>query len=128
MTDPTAEAAARFGLDQLPHTVCWAILTPEQTTHELAKLATWVDWLRDRYHLDHRTIPDCWPHHGDLTEELSALRTAWQAAYNGGARSDAPLAWHTQFDATRQRCQHRVSDTGCRRGDHCRWLITDSSA
>lgn len=115
------DLAARYGLDQMPHPICWAVLTPDQTAVELAKLALWVDWLRDRYHLDHRTIPDCWPQHSDLIEELSALRTAWQAAYSGGGRSDAPLSWQAQFDATRHRCKQRVADIGCRRGDKCRW-------
>jgi hypothetical protein len=102
----------------MPRTLCWAILTPGQTADELAKLTTWVDWLRDRYQLDHRTIPGCWARHGDLVEELSALRTAWQAAYNGAGRPDAPLTWHTQLDATRTRCSQSVAGTGCRHDEH----------
>ena len=97
---------------------CWATLTPDETAAELAALAHWVGWLRGRYLLDHRTVPDCWDHHDDLVEELSALRIAWLHAYNGGARADAPLTWHTQLHTARTRLADTVAMTGCRPGHH----------
>lgn len=108
----------RLGLDEIARPVCWTILTPAEVSDELARLAEWVTWLSDRYRIDHRTLPDCWAHHGDLIEELSALRTAWQHSYNGGARADAPAAWHTLLHVTRTRLRDTVAETGCQPGRH----------
>jgi hypothetical protein len=68
-------------------------------------LVDWVIWLHDRYELsvEHR-LPDCWPHHPGLVEELTALK-AWRAeiyttpapgtpqAANGGQAR----AWHGEL-------------------------------
>jgi hypothetical protein len=69
-------------------------------------LVDWVIWLHDRYELsvEHR-LPDCWPHHPGLVEELAALK-AWraeiytppapgtpEAAANGGQAR----AWHGEL-------------------------------
>ena len=107
-----------FGIQALTRPVCWATLTPEETLAELVLLQRWVTWLRERYHLDHRILPDCWAEHGDLVEELSALRTAWLYSFNGGARADAALAWHTGLHTARNRLRETVADTGCRPGQH----------
>jgi len=72
----------------------------------------------DRYALDHRTIPPCWPEHGALLEELSALRTAWVTAFAEDSRGDAPLHWHAEFAAARQRLTEWVVRTGFRPGEH----------
>ena len=49
----------------------------------------WIRWCVRRYGLDHRTIPPCWYQHGALVEELSALRTGWQAAHTPTAPGNA---------------------------------------
>ncbi len=101
-----------------PSPVCWPALTIEEHGEQLADLTDWVDWMTERYRLDHRTIPPCWPEHGDLVEELSALRTAWQYAYAHTARGDAPLDWHGGFAASRQRLADWVARAGCRAKEH----------
>ncbi|WP_019873092.1 hypothetical protein [Sporichthya polymorpha] len=98
--------------------VCWATLTEIETEDALEELEDWIGWLVDRYALDHRTVPPCWEHHGALVEELSALRTAWVAAYAITGRADAPLDWHAQFAAARRRLSDWGARTGCKAGTH----------
>jgi len=101
-----------------PLPLCWAALTDPERDQQRDILHEWVDWLVHRYALDHPAVPPCWPHHGALLEELSALRTAWLTAYAATSHGDAPLDWHTQFAATRQRLTDWVTRTGCRPGEH----------
>lgn len=111
-------------VDQLPPdlfptlAVCWATMDDLQTEDALDELQDWVAWIVDRYALDHRVIPACWDNHGALIEELSALRTAWIAAFCVTARPEAPLEWHQNFQFGRQRLSDWASRTGCRPGEH----------
>lgn len=100
------------------YALAWPTLSAEETDAALAELEDWTDWLRDRYHLDHRHLPGCWAQHGELIEELSALHTAWQHSYAPDADGSAPLRWHDAFDANRQRLLDWVARTGCRPGQH----------
>jgi hypothetical protein len=111
-------------IDQLPPdlfptlAVCWATMDDLQTEDALDELQDWVAWVVDRYSLDHRVIPGCWDNHAALIEELSALRTAWIAAFCVTARPEAPLDWHQSFQFARQRLSDWASRTGCRPGEH----------
>lgn len=104
-------------LGALPPTVLTS-LPPEEQAHRLELLADWVAWLTGRYRLDHRTIPACWPEHGELIEELAALRLAWEAAYGQLAHGDAPLLWHEHFNLARERLRDDVARSGCRAREH----------
>jgi len=98
--------------------ICWPIFEdPELEQRMLAEVTEWVDWIRWRFTLDHRTIPACWQRHGAVIEELSALYTAWQSAYTNTDAS-APLLWLNHFAATRERLTTWVARTGCRPGEH----------
>jgi hypothetical protein len=114
----------RDAADQLPAglfpplPVCWALLDDLETEDALDELQDWVDWAVDRYRLDRRTVPPCWDQHGALVEELSALRTAWVAAYALTARPDAALDWHLAFALARERLSGWSARTGCRPGEH----------
>ena len=99
-----------------PH--LWCAHTPEAQAQALDELESWIEWLVDRYRLDHRTIPPCWSRHSELIEELSALRQAWQTAYSTLANGDAPLAWHEHFALARERLSVAVSRSGCRASEH----------
>lgn len=101
-----------------PSPTCWPTLDPRQAREEMDGLTRWVTWLSARYGLDHRTVPACWPEHGALVEELSALQMAWVASYAETANPAAPLDWHTNFGATRQRLGDWVARTGCRPEQH----------
>jgi hypothetical protein len=94
-------------------------LGPDDTRKHMAQLAAWIDWLTTRYQLDHRTIPPCWAHHGELVEELSALRTAWLSSYALTSPGGAPLAWHEAFAHCRTRLHDSAARNGCSR-DGCR--------
>ena len=124
MTDKSATDAAflpGLGLTQEafpPLPVCWPALSAQEREEQLEALNDWSHWLASCYALDHRTIPPCWPEHGALLEELSALRTAWLTAFAVTSAGDAPLAWHAHFAASRQRLADWVSRTGCRAGEH----------
>jgi hypothetical protein len=119
MTDNVQAGRRHLPVDVFPSLpVCWAALTDAETEEEHEALADWIAWLNDRYTLDHRTIPPCWNQHGALIEELSALRTAWLAAYAITGRPEAPLDWHAHFAAARQRLADWVARTGCRADSH----------
>jgi hypothetical protein len=92
MTDhDTPPNTHRIHVDVFPSLpVCWVTLSEPEIEEEHEALADWIAWLIDRYTLDHRTIPPCWDQHGPLIEELSALRTAWLAAYAVTGRPEAP--------------------------------------
>ena len=101
-----------------PPPVCWPTLDEEKAEAAMTALTTWVTWLADRYGLDHRTVPLCWPQHGALVEELAALHGAWNAAYAQTAGAAAPLDWQAAFAAARERLQDWIARTGCRPGQH----------
>ena len=124
MTNPDATARGEF-LPRLltqpvgpPPPVLWSAHTPHEQNLMLEELDGWVAWLTDRYRLDHRTVPGCWPQHAELIEELSALNLAWQAAYATLAPADGPMAWHEHFALARTRLTDWVARTGCRPGAH----------
>lgn len=102
----------------LPVPVVWSAHTPADQQLLLEELDLWVDWLTDRYRLDHRVIPDCWHEHPELLEEFSALHLAWQGAFATTAPPDGPLQWHERLAAARGRIGDWVSRTGCRPGAH----------
>ena len=101
-----------------PVPLCWPALEAQERRDQLTELTCWIGWLSDCYSLDHRIVPPCWPEHGALLEELSALWTAWRTAYASTSSGSAPLDWHTQFAASRQRLTDWVAKTGCRNGEH----------
>lgn len=118
MTHPHRHAEA-LPSDLFPTlTVSWMFMDAVQIEEALEELSDWIAWLATRYNLDHRVIPECWDNHGALIEELSALRTAWIASYCLTARPEAPLEWHQNFEAARQRLADWASRTGCRPGQH----------
>ena len=105
MSSPEDEFLPRTRLiqeAQPPVPTCWPALTDRESADALATLEDWIDWLVDRYHLDHRTVPGCWQHHTALIEELSALHTAWITAYAATTPGDRPLTWHHEFDLARR--------------------------
>jgi hypothetical protein len=95
----------------------WRTHTPGQRNQAWQELTEWVHWLVHRYRVDD-LIPGCWPAHGALVEELSALHWAWRAAYTDPtARATDALTWHDQLERASARI--RVRDRGnCAGGAH----------
>ncbi|WP_051274927.1 hypothetical protein [Cellulomonas sp. URHD0024] len=101
-----------------PTPIVWSAFSDQEQENLLEDLELWVDWLVERYRLDHRVVPPCWMRHGELVEELSALHLAWQSAFASSATADSPLNWHEHFAVSRQRVADWVSRTGCRPDAH----------
>ncbi|NUU15841.1 hypothetical protein HP550_01070 [Cellulomonas humilata] len=98
--------------------ILWCAHTDADQRGLLEALADWVSWLKDRYRLDHRVVPECWAQHSELVEELSALHLAWQVAYASTSPADAALTWHERFAMARIRFGDWVARTGCRPDAH----------
>lgn len=104
--------------DNDPFVICWRDLDPATLAEELRRLTSWVYWLIQRYNLDHKLIPPCWSQHGALVEELSALRTLWEASYVEDAAPSSPTAFHRDLDLTLRRLREWTSRLGCSRTEH----------
>jgi hypothetical protein len=118
--DPNDELARALALTAGtdPYVVSWRDLDATSTREELERLTEWVDWAIHRYRLDHKVIPPCWPEHGALTEELSALRTFWEACYQEDAAPTDPLAFHRDLTLALRRLRDWSSLLGCTRTNH----------
>lgn len=68
--------------------VHWPTLTADEAVYEWDALLTWVSGFMARYPNGVR-IPDCWWHHTDLVEALSALRDHERASFS---RRNSPVA------------------------------------
>jgi hypothetical protein len=105
-------------LGSKPRPIDWTRLAGAAAEEARAALDAWVRWLVARYAIGVREIPACWAEHGDLFEELSALRTAHQAAFDPASPPTGPADWHATLANTRARLQLAVARTGCRAGQH----------
>lgn len=94
----------------------WENLTETERHDKHAALTSWVDTISTRYR--YSEIPGCpnWATHDALVEELTALWTAWTAAYTPGAHPTEPLRWHEAL----HRARDRFTDLrgGCTPTDH----------
>ncbi|WP_206515558.1 hypothetical protein [Georgenia faecalis] len=116
--DADLDALVDQVLGQRPRPINWSELPSEDLEEQWEALDRWVRWLVSRYALDHRDIPACWYTHGDLVEELSALRTAHHGAFDPSGPASGPAEWHQILANTRARLQLWVARTGCRPAEH----------
>jgi hypothetical protein len=84
----------------------------------LAELREWVDWLQQRYSLDHRVIPPCWEQHGALVDLLTALRDHHAAAFDPYQAATAATEWHRVFRDVELRLREWASRTACSPFEH----------
>jgi hypothetical protein len=117
-TNDDLARALGFTASTDPYVVCWRDLDNTGIDEELERLTEWVNWAIHRYGLDHKVIPPCWPEHGALTEELSALRTFWEACYQEDAAPADPLAFHRDLTLAFRRLRDWSSLLGCTRTNH----------
>jgi hypothetical protein len=60
----------------------WHAMTDEQRAAAWSGLVEWVAWLHDRYELSIQSrLPECWPQHPGIIEELWALKMWRDALY-----------------------------------------------
>ncbi|MEE6296619.1 hypothetical protein [Georgenia wangjunii] len=116
--DADLDALVDQVLGQRPRPIDWSQLRGDELEEQWEVLDRWVRWLVCRYALDHRDIPACWYTHGDLVEELSALRTAHHGAFDPSGPASGPAEWHQILANTRARLQLWVARTGCRPAEH----------
>ncbi|MCF4123345.1 hypothetical protein L1785_20465, partial [Antribacter sp. KLBMP9083] len=69
-------------------------------------------WLRRDYGLGITIIPPLWHRHAELRWELSALHTAWLAAYDPEAHAGSPITWHRELAEAKHRLHEWVSQSG----------------
>ena len=60
----------------------WQKLQGEELTSAWEALEEWVWWLRSTYPASREAIPDCWPAHPDLVQELTALNVWREEIYD----------------------------------------------
>ncbi|GAA0597724.1 hypothetical protein GCM10009534_35120 [Kribbella sandramycini] len=101
-----------------PLVVCWRDLDSASAAEEVGRLTEWVVWVAGRYNLDHKVVPPCWPEHGAVIEELSALRTFWESCYQDDAGPSEPLAFHRDLTLALRRLRDWTSLLGCSRTNH----------
>lgn len=79
--------------------VMWEALTADQAVEEWNRLGQWVATvLGPWYELKRGDLPDCWALHRPVVRRLSALHTAYLAAYTGPTASGTAAAdWHDRW-------------------------------
>lgn len=88
------------------------LLSSAQAAQYWPELDGWVHWLRRDYGLGITIIPPLWHRHAELRWELSALHTAWLAAYDPEAHAGAPITWHRELAEAKHRLHEWVSQSG----------------
>ncbi|HEY0238689.1 MAG TPA: hypothetical protein VGC37_08590 [Friedmanniella sp.] len=105
-------------LAAVPRPINWRDLDPGDAEAEWLELNAWVHWLRSTYHLPPVVVPPCWHRHPELVWELSALHLHWLGAFDPAQQASAPIGWHQDFAAARERLRDWTSVTGCTLSTH----------
>ncbi|MHB1210615.1 MAG: hypothetical protein ACYC1I_13085 [Acidimicrobiales bacterium] len=87
--------------DEIAAPVDWRATPPAERAILWTEFVEWVEWYLGNYEITTSVIPECWPEHPTLVEELSALWTAHLASYDIASTATLPLRWLE--DAARQR-------------------------
>lgn len=74
-------------------TVDWRTLTDERAPVEWGALRAWVEWFTVRFDVPANVVPDCWWRHGEIVEELAALRSAHLLLFDPSDRGTGPSTW-----------------------------------
>ena len=96
-------------------------LIPARARIDLEHLATWVDWMQERYATTGDWLRPCWWRHGFVVEELAALRTSWLGVFAADEppASTAALKWHEEAEKCRERIRRAISTgPGCTAVNH----------
>lgn len=101
-----------------PRSVVWPDLDERSARAEWRQLGNWVDTLLARHPMHRRVLRPCWRAHGDVVDELCALRVAWQGAYRSAEPSPtAAVDWLTRWlPATMARVEQEFIHAGCKAG------------
>lgn len=99
---------------EVPRVIPWERLPADEYQERLADLAQWAQWLVDTYRWPATVLPDCWPLHADMREDLGHLHASWLFSRHpntnvGTAGSD----WDSRREAAEARLQRMVQLAGC---------------
>jgi hypothetical protein len=128
LPDELVEQLVAANLGEIPRPVRWKDLDSDEAEPVWRDLAAFVSWLGIRYALDKRELPRCWWRHGALIEELTALKGAWEVAYDPTQAASAMADWHRTLYETRIRMSEWAARTNCNDKEHRpdqiqRWLV-----
>lgn len=74
-------------------TVDWRTLNDERAPFEWSALRAWVEWFTVRFDIPPSVVPDCWWKHGEIVEELAALRSAHLQLFDASDTGIGPITW-----------------------------------
>lgn len=77
---------------------------------------TWGDWMVATFHVE-RSLPECWPRHAALVEEMLALWLNWQSVWLPCTDAAAPIGFLRELDWAIGRIE-RLWKTPCTAGNH----------
>jgi hypothetical protein len=114
-----AAAQASGTADQAAGTVAWLpdLVTGDDRSRALQSLGAWVDEvLRVRHPEMYDRLGACWFLHPDVLDEMTALRSAWFAAYRDpAAPASAAIEWHDRWlPGAMRRCRTAIRRRGCK--------------
>lgn len=113
--DMAKDGAAPPSDDDIGRVVNWRELDDNQARAEWVALRSWVEWMTVRYNIPVSMVPACWWQHPALVEELSALHSAHEAAFDERDTGFGPVNWHERF-ATAQTRLSRAYSGSCSDG------------
>ncbi|MER7015848.1 hypothetical protein ABT324_30810 [Saccharopolyspora sp. NPDC000359] len=101
VTGLTKKIDDAFGEDAAdPTNIDWYTLDRTEAEEAWAGLWRWlVEFYLPRYAPTREELPDCWPRHPGMRDELSWLWCAQRAAYAPGAAVGTAAQWHTLWRA-----------------------------
>ena len=114
-----AEVAENIATAQGHGPVSWwpDLATGDSRAEALESLGAWMDEvLRARHPEMYNRLGACWYQHPDVLDELTALRSAWYAAYRDPeAPATAAIEWHDRWlPGAMRRCRAAIRARGCK--------------
>lgn len=79
-------------------------------------LKSWATWAIDTFRIS-RLVPECWPQHPALVEEMMSLWLVWQQAWLPADDATAPAMFLQQLDLALSRID-RLWKVPCDAGNH----------
>lgn len=93
-------------------------LTADELDALLSDLEIWTSRLIDRFEIDHRTLPPCWPRHLGMVEALAALRDFERATFTDTSSPAAGVDWLRAVREVTHFLRDLAALTGCTATEH----------
>jgi len=99
---------------QLPKSVFWLTMSPDEAERTWLDLNAWVNWLRLEYSIPAAEIPPYWHAHPLLRDWLTALWKHHEYAFHPGQEATSMIGWFNDFWDARKKLQEVVAQIGTR--------------